>query len=73
MFRNSEGKVIYVGKARILRNRVRSYFQETGAFDPKRAALVSKIADIDVVVTDHHLPGPTPQESFIQVKKRAWR
>ncbi|MDH7515519.1 MAG: excinuclease ABC subunit UvrC [Bacteroidota bacterium] len=51
-FRDAEGTVIYVGKARNLRSRVRSYFQEKSPPDPKREVMVSKIASFDVIVTD---------------------
>ncbi len=56
-FKNAEGKVVYVGKAQNLRSRVRQYFsarggQQSRAFDPKLDALVSKIADVELMVTD---------------------
>lgn len=51
-FKNAEEKVIYVGKAQSLRNRVRQYFQKSRAFDAKLDALVSKIADVELIVTD---------------------
>ncbi len=46
---NSEGEIIYVGKAKVLRNRVRSYF--TGAHDRKTTKLVSHITDFDYIIT----------------------
>ncbi|HAL55457.1 MAG TPA: excinuclease ABC subunit C, partial [Bacteroidetes bacterium] len=51
-FKNGEGKIIYVGKARNLRSRVRQYFQKSRSIDPKLDALVSKIADLELIVTD---------------------
>lgn len=51
-FKNADDKVIYVGKAQNLRNRVRQYFQRSRAFDAKQDALVSKIADVELIVTD---------------------
>lgn len=50
-FKNSEGKVIYVGKAQSLRSRVRQYFQKSRASDAKLDALVSKISDVQLIVT----------------------
>ncbi len=50
--KNAEGTVIYVGKAKNLRNRVRSYFQESRPRDGRLKALVSKIADVEIIVTD---------------------
>jgi excinuclease ABC subunit C len=52
VYRNAQGKIIYVGKARSLRNRVRSYFQESRPLDPKTQRLVSEIADLEYIVTD---------------------
>lgn len=49
LMKDEEGTVIYVGKAKVLRNRVRSYF--SGRKDAKTAVLVSKIARIDFLVT----------------------
>ncbi len=66
LFRNAEGIVIYVGKAKVLRNRVRSYFQDAGAPDPKKEALVSKIADLDVVVTDSELEALLLENNLIK-------
>lgn len=50
-FKDATGKVIYVGKAKNLRNRVRSYFVKSHPQNPKLTALVSKIHDIEVIVT----------------------
>ncbi|UCE89937.1 MAG: excinuclease ABC subunit UvrC, partial [Pseudomonadota bacterium] len=49
---NVDGEVIYVGKARSLKNRVSSYFQK-GAQDPKTRVMVSHIRDIQVTVTSN--------------------
>jgi excinuclease ABC subunit C len=52
MFKNALGSIIYVGKARVLKNRVRSYFQAAheGAFH--KVSMVSEITDLDILVTD---------------------
>jgi excinuclease ABC subunit C len=52
VYRNAQGRIIYVGKARSLRNRVRSYFQESRPLDPKTQHLVSEIADLEYIITD---------------------
>ncbi len=52
MFKNAEGTIIYVGKALVLKNRVRSYFLAShgGAFH--KASMVAEIADLEILVTD---------------------
>ena len=52
LHKNSQGKVIYVGKASHLKQRVRSYFHTGGDKDTKTHALVRKIRDFDYIVTD---------------------
>jgi excinuclease ABC subunit C len=51
-FKNADAKVIYVGKAQNLRSRVRQYFQKSRGLDAKLEALVAKIADVELIVTD---------------------
>ena len=45
--KDTEGQIIYIGKAASLRNRVRQYFQKSRQRDPKTDALVAEIADVD--------------------------
>ncbi|RED57143.1 excinuclease ABC subunit UvrC [Cohnella lupini] len=49
LMKNDEGKIIYVGKAKVLKNRVRSYF--SGSHDGKTQKLVSEIRDFEYIVT----------------------
>ncbi len=55
IMKDKTGKVIYVGKARILKNRVRQYFQNTEKHPPKVAAMVSKIDTFEYILTDSEL------------------
>jgi len=50
MFKDASGRVIYVGKARSLRNRVRSYFLESRWTDAKTGSLAREIADLETIV-----------------------
>src|SRR4029079_18202486 len=54
LYKDSAGKIIYIGKAKRLRSRVRSYFQAR-PFDRKTDALVRQIADVEVSVTDNEV------------------
>ncbi len=53
--KDAKGEIIYVGKAGVLRNRVRQYFQSSRFRDPKTEALVAEIADIDWMVVESEL------------------
>ncbi|MCH7691463.1 MAG: excinuclease ABC subunit UvrC [candidate division Zixibacteria bacterium] len=52
MFKDSSGKYIYIGKAKVLKNRVRSYFGAKKLADPKSARIVARTTDIELLVTD---------------------
>lgn len=51
LMHDASGKVIYVGKAVVLKNRVRSYFRNLASHTPKVKAMVGKIAEIETIVT----------------------
>ena len=53
--KNSKGKIIYIGKAARLNNRVRQYFQASRLRDPKTDALVAEISDVDWVEVESEL------------------
>jgi excinuclease ABC subunit C len=53
LFKDAGGAVVYVGKARSLRNRVRSYFLESRWVDAKRGSLAREIADLETVVVEN--------------------
>jgi len=55
LMKNPEGKIIYVGKAISLRNRVRSYFHADAGYDAKTRRLVREIADIEWIVVGSEL------------------
>src|SRR5205814_7493566 len=53
LFKDAAGTVLYVGKARSLRSRVRSYFLESRWTDAKTGSLVREVADFDYIVVDN--------------------
>lgn len=64
-FKNEKGKVIYVGKARSLKNRVKSYFHN-GIISPKTTALVNKIYDFELIVTDNEIEALVLENNLIK-------
>ena len=55
LMKNSQGQIIYVGKAKILKNRVRSYFKQISGQTTKTQILVKQIVDFDYIVTVNEL------------------
>jgi excinuclease ABC subunit C len=53
--KDASGEIIYVGKAAVLNNRVRQYFQKSRGRDPKTEALVREIADVEWMVVDSEM------------------
>lgn len=53
--KSQTGEIIYVGKAAVLRNRVRQYFQDSRLRDAKTDALVAEIADVDWIETESEI------------------
>ncbi len=51
IMKNAQGKIIYVGKAIVLKNRVRQYFQHNKQHTAKVRAMVSHIADFEIIMT----------------------
>lgn len=66
LFKNLNGDVIYVGKARILRNRLRSYFQDPDKLDPKVRAMMSRVNDFDYIVTSGDLEALILESNLIK-------
>lgn len=69
LMKDDTGKVIYVGKAINLRNRVRSYFQSQRHKDPKTRELVAHIRDFDVIRTDTEMEALILENELI---KKYW-
>ena len=64
LHKDKAGTIIYVGKAKNLRNRVRSYFR--GSHDTKTALLVSEIADFEFIVTESNTEALLLEINLIQ-------
>ena len=70
--KNREGEVIYVGKAAILRNRVRQYFQSPERKDPKTRALVAEIDYTDWIVVDTEMDALFLESEMIKRYMPKW-
>jgi len=66
MHKNAEGEVIYVGKARNLKNRVGSYLVGRGARDSKTMSLINEIDSIDFVTTNNELEAILLENNLIK-------
>ncbi|HEX9972323.1 MAG TPA: excinuclease ABC subunit UvrC [bacterium] len=69
LFKDKNKKVIYIGKARVLRNRVRSYFQSGKVDDPKTLRLRSKIRDVETIVADSEIEALILEANLIKEYK----
>ncbi len=68
-FRNAGGRVIYVGKAKNLRNRVRSYFRNTQQLFGKTLVLVTHIEDFEVIITSSEVEALILENNLIKELK----
>jgi excinuclease ABC subunit C len=66
IFHDDSGRILYVGKARSLRDRARSYFQSKRPLDPHKQSLVSAIADLEVIVTDSEVEAVALENNLIK-------
>lgn len=69
IYKNSTGKIIYIGKAKNLRNRVRSYFQKGKPADAKTKAMIYNIDDMDFIVTDSEAEALILEDNLIKKNK----
>jgi excinuclease ABC subunit C len=69
LFKNAGGEIVYVGKARVLRDRVRSYFQASRPLELHKSRMVEEIADLDLVVTDTEMEALALENNLIKRHK----
>jgi excinuclease ABC subunit C len=69
LFRGRGGQILYVGKARSLKDRVRSYFHGSRIHSPRLDRLVDSILDLDVVATDTEREALVLENSLIKTHK----
>lgn len=67
--KNADGKIIYIGKAKNLKNRVRQYFQSSKNQDAKTRELVKRIADFEFIVVDNEVEALVLESNLIKLHK----
>lgn len=66
LFKGQKDKILYVGKAKDLRSRLRSYFQESSALEPRKVAMVRMIKDFSYIITGNELEALILEASLIK-------
>jgi excinuclease ABC subunit C len=69
LYKNAEGEIIYVGKAKNLRSRVASYFHEGRWTDSKTGTLVREAVDVDYIVVANNKEALALENNLIKQKK----
>jgi len=69
LYKNAEGQVIYVGKAKNLRSRVSSYFHEGRLYDAKTGTLVREAVDVDYIVVANNKEALALENNLIKQRK----
>jgi excinuclease ABC subunit C len=69
LFRDRKEKVLYVGKAKNLKNRLRSYFQQSADLDQRKARMVRLIRDFSFIATDNELEAFILEATLIKQHK----
>jgi len=68
-FLDIKGKILYVGKANNLRNRVKSYFQKSRYLDPRLMIMVKKVSNLEFIITDSEVEALILEANLIREHK----
>src|ERR1700751_5543046 len=69
LYKNAEGEVIYVGKAKNLRSRVRSYLLEASEANAKTGSLMREAMDVDYILVDNEHEALALENNLIKQRK----
>jgi len=69
LFKDDQGKILYAGKAKVLKNRVRSYFQKAADLDERKSAMMKSVADFEFTVTGNELEALILEANLIKQYK----
>jgi excinuclease ABC subunit C len=67
--KDADGRVLYVGKAKNLRNRVRQYFQKSRTVDPRIDRMLARATDLEIIVTDSEVEALILESNLIKKLK----
>src|ERR1700687_1354176 len=70
LYKNAEGEVIYVGKAKNLRSRVRSYFLEASQANAKTGSLMREAVDVEYITVDNEREALALENNLIKQRKQ---
>ena len=65
-FKDRDGKIIYIGKAKNLRNRVRSYFQKNKSQSPKTITMMKNARNLDWIVVENEVEALITEANLIK-------
>jgi excinuclease ABC subunit C len=69
IFKDEKGRILYVGKAKDLRNRVRSYFRKSSSLDVRKSAMLESVRDFEYTVTTNELEAFVLEANLIKQHK----
>ena len=68
-FKNNSGEIIYIGKAKNLRTRIRSYFQKNKYQTPKNQSMIKRITDLDWIVVSTEVEALLTEANLVKEHK----
>jgi excinuclease ABC subunit C len=69
MFKDEGGEILYIGKAKSLRSRVRSYFRDSGPTHPRTVRLLERVSDFDILSTDSEIEALILEANLVKEHK----
>ena len=66
LLKSDRGEILYIGKASVLSDRVRSYFQKATELTPKTRLLIGQITDVETIITGSELEALILESSLIK-------
>ncbi|MBL7047232.1 MAG: excinuclease ABC subunit C [Candidatus Marinimicrobia bacterium] len=66
LFKDEKGLVLYIGKAKVLRDRVRTYFQKSNQTTPRLISMMSRVVDLEWIVTNNEVEALLVEANLIK-------